>query len=345
MPGAADRERADEDGAKTAIVETVQGNENAVEVMQTPEHTVQEAAPTLFTRLEASLGHLIRRTQQLHTVHWNEHVVTGITGGQYAILTVIAAYPGIRRTMVEEIAALDRSTSAEIISRLQAGSWIERARAPHDARRSELALTPPTRVALPVITAQVREVQDRLLSGLAETERSDLVRLLAMVAYAEAPELRLTAPSEPDAPVLDLTTTPTHLLRRAEQRHQRLWTSIVQGLATPTQYAVLCALAGDALDQKTVSALASLDTSTAADVISRLRRQGIVLVAPDERDRRRNLVRLAPAALDLLAELTPKAEAVHRELCSPLSPAETARLKALLRRISFGVDSELSHSG
>ncbi|GGA69362.1 hypothetical protein GCM10011490_19970 [Pseudoclavibacter endophyticus] len=313
--------------------------------MPAPESLQSGVEQPLSSPLASSLGHLLRRTQQLHTLHWSDLVGSGITGAQYAILTVVAAYPDAPRTMVDQLAALDRSTSADVISRLEANSWIERGRATHDGRRRALTLTPPAQVGLHVITEQVRSVQERLLRDLDEAVRDDLIRLLATVAYADAPKLRAEPPANPGAGVLPLPTTATHLLRRAEQRHQRLWSAHVGGAATPTQYAVMCALAGRALDQKTVSSLASLDTSTAADVISRLRRQDIVVVTPDERDRRRNVVCLAPAAHGALADLTPRAETVHRELCSPLDAEEAERLKSLLRTVSLRSGSALSHGG
>lgn len=311
--------------------------------MQVPHSPVAVADEKLFPRLDESLGHLIRRTQQLQNLLWSALVDSHVTGAQYAILSVVAAYPGARRSLIEDLAALDRSTSADVIARLQANNWIERERADHDARQSQLSLTPPTRVALPVISQQVCAVQERLLAPLDERDRGELERLLAVVAYADASELRRHVPIDSTVQIMNLATAPFHLLRRAEQRHQRLWSQLVGSLATPTQYAVLCALGPEALDQKTVSSLASLDTSTAADVISRLRRQAVVQVTPDERDRRRNLVQLTPAAFDLVADLTPCANAVHRALCSPLSTKETAQLKGLLRTISFGPDGDLSH--
>jgi DNA-binding MarR family transcriptional regulator len=312
-------------------------------VVQAPEGNIAVGDAAVFSPLEESLGHLVRRTQQLQTFHWSATLDSGLTGAQYAVLTVVAAYPNARRTELEGLSALDRSTSAEVISRLQGNSWIERERASHDGRRSHLTLTPPARAALPAITAQVQRVQDLVTSALTQAETEELVELLATVAYADAPDLRALEPTDPRASVLGFATTPTHLLRRAEQRHQRLWSTLVGGQTTPTQYAVLCAIAYEALDQKTVSALASLDTSTGADVISRLRRQSLLTVTPDARDRRRNLVRLVPETFDLVADLTRRAEAVHHELSAPLPAAETARLKHLLRTISF--PEEISHTG
>ncbi|MGO2112609.1 MAG: MarR family winged helix-turn-helix transcriptional regulator [Pseudoclavibacter sp.] len=303
--------------------------------MQNQDESVGEHLASLFQPLASSLGHLVRRTQQLHTLSWVAHVTSGVTSAQYAILTVVAGYPDSPRMMVDRLAALDRSTSADVISRLEANRWIERARAEHDARRSELALTPPARAALPLVTEQVRAVQHHLLRDLDDAERAEVEVALATVAYADVPDLRDQEPSDATAPILDFATTPTHLLRRVEQRHQRLWSAHVGSLATPTQYAVMCAIADGTLDQKSVGSLASLDTSTTADVLSRLRRQGLVEVTPDARDRRRNLVRLAPAAHDLLRNLTPRAEDVHRNLRSPLGEAAAERLKSLLRRVSL----------
>lgn len=296
----------------------------------------------LFSRLHDSLGHLVRRTQQMLTSVWGDAVESGVTAPQYAVLTVVSAFPGLSQQDLGELASLERSTTADVVARLDRNSWIDRTRDPADARRTVLVLTPPARVAMPVLTAQAERAQAQLFAVLEPHEQVRLIELLRRVAYADSADLDSVASADPAAPVLSLTGTPMHLLRRIEQRQQRIWGDVVGKLATPTQYAVFCALRRETLDQKTVGALASLDTSNVADVISRLRSQSLLRVEPDENDRRRKLVGLTPQALDLLEGLTPRAQEVHDILSAPLDAAEGRELLDLLARVSFTTAPEFS---
>jgi MarR family transcriptional regulator, lower aerobic nicotinate degradation pathway regulator len=285
----------------------------------------------LFSRLPCSLAHLVRRTGQLLTSVWADAVDSGVTSSQYAVLSVVRASPRISQQDLGELASLERSTTADVVARLHRQAWLDRRRDPSDARRTLLSLTPPAIVAMPLVAEQADAVQAALLDRLDAAERDRLIARLVRVAYPASGEVEDGASGSPPA----LAATPVHLLRRIEQRQGRVWTDVVGGLATPTQYAVLCAVRRDTLDQKTVGMLASLDTSNAADVISRLRSQGLLRVVPDAQDRRRNLVTLTPAAFDLLGTLTPRAKEVHRILCAPLAHEEESDLLALLARVSF----------
>lgn len=296
----------------------------------------------LFSRLHDSLGHLVRRTQQMLTSVWSETVHSGVTATQYAVLAVVSAFPGISQQDLGERAFLERSATADVVARLQRNCWMDRRRDPADARRTVLTLTPPALVALPTLTAQAEQAQATLFAVLDPLEQVRLSELLRRVAFADGEDAAAAEMADPASPVLSLEGTPMHLLRRIEQRQHRIWAEIVGKLATPTQYAVFCALRRETLDQKTVGMLASLDTSNAADVISRLRSQSLLQVTTDEGDRRRKLVGLTPAALDLLADLTPRALQVHEALSAPLGPQEVREVLDLLARVSFTTAPEFS---
>lgn len=121
---------------------------------------------------------------------------------------------------------------------------------------------------------------------------------------------------------LPLETTFGHLIRRAQQVHTALWTAQFDGDLTGPQYAVLAALSQHGtMDQRTAGHLASLDKSTAADVIARLQRHGWLDRDRDPDDGRRNLLTLTGAARAALRHLTPGAIEVQRRLLEPLDAA------------------------
>ncbi|MGP4014898.1 MarR family winged helix-turn-helix transcriptional regulator [Saccharopolyspora sp. 5N708] len=284
---------------------------------------------------DTTVGHLIRRAQQMHTAIWSVEVGNDITGPQYAILSALSRKSGVDQQTAGRLASLDKSTTANIVERLQRKDWIRRDRDAGDGRRNQLWLTPSAKAMLHDLTARVGTVQDRLLQPLGPNLRRNFRKLLGQVAYAgQVPAAGQDADEGID--VLPLSSTAGHLIRRAEQVHGMLWSRHVGALLTPSQYALLCSLAWrPAIDQTAAGEMASLDKSSAADILARLRRRGWVLDTRDETDRRRKLLVLTDLARDALAEVTPAVRAVQRDLVAPLSPTEQDKLIRLLRRIAY----------
>ena len=132
----------------------------------------------------------------------------------------------------------------------------------------------------------------------------------------------------------DLETAPGHLIRRAQQRHQALWTEIIGPELTSVQFAVLALLAREPeLDQRTLAVRTSTDTSTLADVCRRLEQRGLLRRDRDAGDQRRNVLSLAPAGEDLLARVSGDVERVGAVLLADLAEDERASLLALLARV------------
>jgi MarR family transcriptional regulator, lower aerobic nicotinate degradation pathway regulator len=285
--------------------------------------------------LETTAGHLIRRAQQIHTAIWSHELDGDLTGPQYALLSALSRKSGVDQQTAGRLASLDKSTTANIVERLQRRGWVRRGRDARDGRRNVLSLTSTAKARLPEITARVEVVQERLLQPLGPGLRRGFVTVLGRLAYQGT----VPAPADDQddkIPVLGLGVAPGHLLRRAEQVHGLLWSHHILGLLTPTQYALLCCLAWrPATDQTAAGELASLDKSSTADIVARLRRRNWLLDTRDPTDRRRKLLVLTRQAYDALAEVTPAVQIVQRRLLEPLSPAEQDQAVNLLRRIAY----------
>jgi DNA-binding MarR family transcriptional regulator len=132
-------------------------------------------------------GHLIRRAQRIHTAYWAEIFDRELTGPQYAALHVLAQWPDINQRQLGEAAALDKSTAADIVDRLERRGWVVRHRDPADKRGKLLALSNEAAGIIDELAPRVAEVQDALLSPLGRAERDEFLRALALVAYAGAP--------------------------------------------------------------------------------------------------------------------------------------------------------------
>ncbi|GAA5113124.1 MarR family winged helix-turn-helix transcriptional regulator [Pseudonocardia adelaidensis] len=284
--------------------------------------------------LDTTVGHLLRRAQQVHTALWSDEFAGDLTGPQYALLSALTQGPVVDQGTAGRLASLDKSTAADVIARLERNDWLHRQRHPSDGRRYLLSLTAPARAALEYMTPKAATVQVRLLEPLAAQDRGWFTKALARVAYAGDPPAVSAEPGT--ARALQMPVTPGHLLRRSEQLHGAAWARRVGAALTPSQYGLLSGLAWNApVDQSTAGDLASLDKSSTADIIARLLRRGLVARIPDDRDRRRKLVVLTDLARRVLDELTPAVERVQRDLVTPLTVAEGARLVDLLQVVAY----------
>lgn len=286
--------------------------------------------------LDEIFGHLLRRTQQRHTLLWSQELNGDLTGPQYALLSAIGSRPGLDQRSAGALASLDRSTTADVVMRLERNGWIRRDRSLADARRTILSLTTPTRSALAEVTRGVQRVQEGLLRPLSTRDRPIFTSLLTSLAYVGDVPPDVRPELAPDAELLlALSTTPGHLVRRTQQVHQRLWSLHVGAAVTPSQYALLTSIAWEPDDQTSAGVRASLDKSSAADVVARLKRLGLISIDSDSADRRRKIVSLATTGRALLTKVTTAVLAVQKELLAPLSAAEASRMLELIRRVAY----------
>lgn len=131
-------------------------------------------------------GHLLRRTQQVHTALFAEAFGRALTGPQYAVLHVLAGEPGISQQALGERARLDRSTTADLVARLERRGRLVRERDVQDGRRRVLALTAAGMQEVAGAWPRVLELQARLLAPLGRGREAFLARL-GPVARVDAP--------------------------------------------------------------------------------------------------------------------------------------------------------------
>ncbi|MFB8776378.1 MarR family winged helix-turn-helix transcriptional regulator [Streptomyces broussonetiae] len=144
-------------------------------------------------------GHLARRLQQAHHLLWTTMVSEETTSPQFAVLNVLAAEPGLDQRGVGERVGLDRSTIAEVISRLTRRGLLDKVRDPQDGRRFLLRLTEDGVRAhrkLAVRTARMNQVFLAPLSAEEQTVFLDLIRRVADAAegFRHPAEPLLTPP-------------------------------------------------------------------------------------------------------------------------------------------------------
>jgi DNA-binding MarR family transcriptional regulator len=282
-------------------------------------------------RMSTAPGHLLRRAQQVHTEIW-ARVVRDLTGPQYAVIVSVAGWDDVDQRRAGQLASLDKSTVADVVRRLAAKGWIERVRDDRDARRRVLTLSDRGRETLPTITRAAREVQSALLEPLEPAVRDTFVDLLGRVARIDEADVAQQAHEEN---LLVMRLTPGYLIRRAQQIHAAIWADRVRDVTGP-QYAVLASIAGlGTADQAQIGTMASLDSSSTAEVVNRLGERGWLAKEPDPQDRRRVRIRLTGPAATAMRLLTGPVEQVQADVLSVLGPAERDTFVATLQVVAY----------
>ncbi len=128
-------------------------------------------------------GHLIRRAQQIHSALFAEECgAFDLTSVQYAALVAIRNNPDVDATRLSALIAFDRSTTGDVLERLEGKGWIVRSPSPSDRRVKLLRLSAEGEEVLQQVEPAVQRVQERLLAPLAPRDQAMMVRLLAQLA-------------------------------------------------------------------------------------------------------------------------------------------------------------------
>jgi MarR family transcriptional regulator, temperature-dependent positive regulator of motility len=138
-------------------------------------------------------GHLVRRMHQASQAIFDAQVNEAgidLTSVQFAALATIGATPGIDQATLANAIAFDRPTTGGVIDRLEAKGFVRREITKVDRRMRHLYLEPNGKAILDGATPVVRRVQDLMLAGLTEPERSTLLRLLSKALRAAGPSRR-----------------------------------------------------------------------------------------------------------------------------------------------------------
>lgn len=138
---------------------------------------LQETAGSEFLALVHAALRRVRRDAQL------ELEPAGTTPGQFRLLRVLARADGPQR-LCDVASALDvvpRSVTSKV-DHADAAGFVRRLPDPSDRRSTRVELTDAGRALLEQIGQHRGERADDLLRGLSSTDRSELLRLLRIVA-------------------------------------------------------------------------------------------------------------------------------------------------------------------
>ncbi|GCD91156.1 MarR family winged helix-turn-helix transcriptional regulator [Nocardioides sp. LS1] len=125
------------------------------------------------------VGYLIRVSQQVHFALWNSSDdVGGLTSPQFAVLHNLAHNEPLDQTELGGLASLDRSTLANIVTRLAERGLVRRTRDTVDGRRNLVSLTPEGKAVHAGAVLGAYKINETLLTSMPESDRKSLLRIL-----------------------------------------------------------------------------------------------------------------------------------------------------------------------
>lgn len=133
-------------------------------------------------QLDAQPGHAIRRLHQISVgIFHQETEDLNITPVQYAILQTVRDLPSCdQRTLAGRI-ALDTSTTAGVVDRLEARGLLARRISPEDRRVRLLTLTHAGELLLAQTLHGMERTQERILEPLDSEQKRQFMMLLQLL--------------------------------------------------------------------------------------------------------------------------------------------------------------------
>ena len=112
---------------------------------------------------------------------WALCVREDLTTPQFAILRVLSETGRLDQTSLGHLAALDRSNTAEVLTRLEKRQLVQSQRDDADRRRNVWSLTPAGAELFRRAQPAAQVATELLLAPLSPAERREFVRLLQLV--------------------------------------------------------------------------------------------------------------------------------------------------------------------
>lgn len=141
--------------------------------------------------LAESPSHLMHRALQLALdIYAEEAGPDGLTQRQFAVLEAASLKAGLTQTELVRMTGIDRSTLADLVTRMTAKGLLERERSTLDARAKAVRLSPEGEAALLAARPRVEAADKRIMGLLPKSKRDSFLDLLCSLSDAAdaAPE-------------------------------------------------------------------------------------------------------------------------------------------------------------
>ncbi len=145
--------------------------------------------------LHETPGHLLRRAQQRAVDLFVQAVgERGLRPPQFALLLAAWQNPEANQSELVRITGIDRSTAADMITRLAGRGLIRRVRTEADGRANRLSVTAEGVAALEAAADRVARAQERIVAPIPAGQRAQFLKNLSLIADLPDP----SAGSRPD---------------------------------------------------------------------------------------------------------------------------------------------------
>jgi len=133
--------------------------------------------------LSASPSHLMHRALQLALDIYSEETGSdGLTQRQFAVLEAVSQKSGLTQTDLVRATGIDRSTLADLVSRMTTKGLLDRERSTLDARAKAVRLSDAGQAALEAARPRVEAADRRIMALLPKGKRDGFLTLLAELA-------------------------------------------------------------------------------------------------------------------------------------------------------------------
>jgi DNA-binding MarR family transcriptional regulator len=133
--------------------------------------------------LGASPSHLIHRVLQLALdIYSEENGADGLTQRQFAVLEAVSHKSGLTQTDLVRATGIDRSTLADLVSRMTTKGLLDREKSVVDARAKAVRLSAAGQAALDAARPKVEAADKRIMALLPKGKRDGFLDLLSELA-------------------------------------------------------------------------------------------------------------------------------------------------------------------
>jgi len=135
--------------------------------------------------LGGSPSHLMHRVLQLALDIYSEEAgPDGLTQRQFAVLEAVSQKSGLTQTDLVRATGIDRSTLADLVSRMTTKGLLAREQSSIDARAKTVSLSGPGQAALDAARPKVETADKRIMALLPKGQRESFLAQLAELAAA-----------------------------------------------------------------------------------------------------------------------------------------------------------------
>jgi DNA-binding MarR family transcriptional regulator len=135
--------------------------------------------------LARSIGHLLHRAQQMSADLFTHSLGDDrVTLRQFAVLSAVSEQDGRSQSDLVRVTGIDRSTLADMITRMERKGLVVREASSQDGRAKNISLTPWGKNRLDDVTPHAKVADAAILGMLPRNKRRAFLETLAILAIA-----------------------------------------------------------------------------------------------------------------------------------------------------------------